>query len=224
MMLDARLYTTQLRDLASNAALQVGNITGADSVGAIARQVLADAPERFALAGLSMGGIVAFELLRQAPDRVTHLALLDTTPYADRPDRQAVRLEQVAQVAQGHLRDVVVNSLKPLYLAACNRGDARLLRPIVEMATELGPEVFRRQSLALRDRPDSTSLLSQIACPTLVLCGREDALCPVAYHELMAAAIPRADLVVLGSCGHLSPMERPDAVTTALWQLLRRSE
>lgn len=165
---------------------------------------------------------LAPQLEGQAPQRITHLALLDTTPYTDGPERQALRLEQVAQVEQGRLREIMVGSLKPLYLAAQHRGDQRLLGPLLEMAGDLGAEVFRRQSLALRDRPDSTPILTQITCPTLVLCGREDALCPVAYHEAMASAIPNADLQVLSGCGHLSPMERPEAVTAALRELLRR--
>lgn len=223
MMLDQRLYAAQRRSLARHTQVHVASIGGADSVAGIARQVLAGAPPRFALAGLSMGGIVAFELLRQAPQRITHLALLDTTPYADRPERQALRLEQIMRVERGQLREVMVDSLKPLYLAACHREEPRLRQSILAMATDQGAEVFRRQSIALRDRPDSTAMLGTIVCPTLVLCGREDALCPVAVHETMAAAIAHADLQVLSGCGHLSPMERPDAVSAALRDLLRRS-
>jgi pimeloyl-ACP methyl ester carboxylesterase len=169
-----------------------------------------------------MGGIVALELWRRARQRITHLALLDTNPYAERPQRRELRLAQIEQAERGGLRDVLVESMKPLYVASKNRGDLALLDRILEMGLALGPAVFRRQSLALRDRPDSVDTLGSIDCPSLVLCGREDALCPVAYHETMAQSMPRADLVVLAECGHLSPMEEPAAVAWALDRLLRR--
>jgi pimeloyl-ACP methyl ester carboxylesterase len=170
-----------------------------------------------------MGGIVAFEIWRRAGDRVTHLALLDTTPYTDAPERQEVRLEQIAMAEAGKLRELMVTSMKPLYLARKNRGNRRLVKRILDMALTAGPEVFRRQSLALRNRPASTATLATITCPALVLCGREDALCPVDVHATMAAAMPRADLQVLADCGHLSTMEEPAAVATALRRLLRRA-
>ncbi len=222
MMLDRRLYTAQRAGLSDATEVLIGDITQSDTIEGIANDVLSDAPRRFALAGLSMGGIVALEIWRRTPDRITHLALLDTTPYADRPDRREMRLEQIAIVEQGNLRQVLVESMKPLYLARKHRGDARLLKRILAMALALGPEVFRRQSLALRDRSDSTATLRTIDCPALVLCGREDALCPVELHATMAEAIPRADLQVLAECGHLSAMEEPAAVTAALRCLLKR--
>jgi pimeloyl-ACP methyl ester carboxylesterase len=169
-----------------------------------------------------MGGIVALEIWRQASERVTHLALLDTTCYADRPERRELRLEQIARVETGGLREVTA-SLKPLYLSNRNRNDSGLLQAILDMGLSLGADVFRRQSLALRDRRDNSETLPTIDCPALVLCGREDQLCPVEWHAMMANAIPHADLVVLADCGHLSAMEEPEAVTAALQRLLRRS-
>ena len=222
MMLDRRMYHGQLAGLSGAPGVLVGDLTGSDTIEALADDVLAAAPARFALVGLSMGGIVAFEIWRRARERVTHLALLDTTPHPDKPQRRALRLEQIAKVETGRLRDVLVESMKPLYLARRNRGNRRLLQSIVDQALALGPDVFRRQSLALRDRVDSTATLPTIDCPALVLCGREDELCPVEWHSAMAAAIPRADLVVLAECGHLSTMEEPGAVTAALKRLLRR--
>ena len=200
----------------------VSDPSAGETIGAIAEGLLAGAPARFALVGLSMGGIVALEMWRRAPERITHLALLDTTPHADRPERRALRLEQIAKVEAGFLREVLVESMKPLYLARRNRGNALLLQSIADQAITLGPEVFRRQSLALRDRPDSLATLPQIDCPSLVLCGREDQLCPVEDHVMMAGAMPRADLVVLADCGHLSAMEEPEAVTSAIIRLLHR--
>lgn len=222
MMLDGRVYAGTLAGLGEHAAV-VGDTTGADSIAALADAILHRAPPRFALVGLSMGGIVALEMWRRAHERITHVALLDTTPYADAPQRRELRLEQIAQVEQGALRDVLVGSMKPLYLAKKNRANAELLRGILEMGLDLGPEVFRRQSLALRERTDSLATLATIGCPALVLCGREDALCPPAFHATMAEAMPRADLVVLAECGHLSPLEEPEAVTAALRRLLARA-
>jgi len=221
MMLDARLYAYQSAKLAPSYAMMVGDLTRSSSISELARDVLGNAPERFALIGLSMGGIVAFEVWRQAPQRVTHIALLDTTFYPDRTERREVRLEQMAQVEVGGLREVTA-SLKPLYLSRRNRENPRLLQAIMEMGLELGSEVFRRQSLALRDRRDSSDTLPTISCPALILCGREDQLCPIDWHVAMANAIPNADLVVLANCGHLSAMEEPEAVTASLERLLRR--
>jgi pimeloyl-ACP methyl ester carboxylesterase len=221
MMLDARLYAHQLTHFDVGHAPLVGDLTRSSSIADLAADVLQDAPPKFALVGLSMGGIVALEIWRRARERVTHLALLDTTFYADRPERRELRLEQIARVESGGLREVTA-SLKPLYLSQRNRTNPRLLRAILDMGLELGPEVFRRQSLALRDRRDSIDTLPTITCPTLVLCGREDALCPVDWHVAMVNAIQGADLVVLAECGHLSTLEEPEAVTAALQRLLKR--
>ena len=220
MMCDARMWSSQIRDL--DIPCSVADLTGADSMPAIASKVLAAAPARFAVAGLSMGGIVAFEILRQAPDRISHLALLDTNPFADSPDRRSLRLEQIETAVNGGLRELAVDSLKPLYLAESNRDDDDLLNTILDMALDLGPDVFRDQSIALHDRIDSLETLASIAAPTSVICGAEDALCPVSYHEYMATRISDAHLVVLDDCGHMASMEQPDAVTAELADLLAR--
>jgi len=133
-----------------------------------------------------------------------------------------VRLEQMAAVERGELSQVLRTSMKPLYLAQRNRQNAALLEKLLRMGMALGAPVFQRQSLALKSRRDNRDLLPSIDCPALVLCGREDQLCPVEIHAEMAAAIPRADLVVLAESGHLPTMERPEAVAAALQQLLRR--
>jgi pimeloyl-ACP methyl ester carboxylesterase len=222
MMLDGGMYAAQIAALADLHPTSVADITRSNSVEQLARDALAAAPERFALIGLSMGGIVALEMLRQAPHRVTHLALLDTTANADRPERGPMRLEQMAAVERGELAQVLASSMKPLYLAQCNRRNAPLLEKILRMGLALGAPVFQRQSIALKTRRDNRDLLPSIDCPTLVLCGREDQLCPLEIHVEMAAAMPRADLVVLAESGHLPTMERPEAVAAALQQLLRR--
>ena len=223
MMLDGRMYTSQIAAIAADHRSTVADISGSSSVEALARDALAAAPQRFALVGLSLGGIVALEMYRQARHRISHLALLDTTPHADGPDRSATRLEHLAAVERGDLAQVLKTSMKPLYLADRNRANQKLLAAILQMGIALGPTTFRNQSLALMHRSSYRSMLASIDCPAMVLCGREDQLCPVSIHLDLANAIPRADLVVLAETGHLSSMEEPSAVTDALYHLLRRS-
>lgn len=221
MMCDARMWEAQIRSISCETL--VPDLSGHDNFADMASAVLETAPDEFAVAGLSMGGILAFELWRQAPERITHLALLDTNPSAEAPERQSIRLEQIEQVLAGGLRELAVDSLKPLYLAAANRDDDRLLNTILDMATDLGPDTFRNQSLALRHRVDSVGTLRDIDCPTIVICGSEDTLCPLAYHEFMAAEIPNAELIVIDNCGHLSSMEQPRAVTDSLLRLMAQT-
>ena len=222
MMLTYRLYAHQCSRLSSQYPVSIGDLTQSDTVRSLALDVLRAAPERFGLVGLSMGGIVALEICQLAPERVTHLALLDTTPHADAPGRRETRNAQIDRVRRGGLRQVLVDDMKPLYVGSKNRDNASLRRTVLEMGLELGSEVFLRQTVALRDRAANLQTLSTINCPTLVLCGREDRLCPPACHMEMAAAIADADLVMLAGCGHLSAMEEPEAVTDALVHLFRR--
>jgi len=217
MMCDARLFAPQIDALDIPAS--VADMTTAATVPGLAENVLKAAPDRFAVAGLSMGGILAFEIWRQAPERVTHMALMDTNPHADAPERRTIRTNQIERVFAGGLREVATEELKPLYLAEKNRDDEALLHRILDMAIDQGPGVFERQSLALLERADSVQTLKTIDCPTSVLCGNEDRLCPVEFHELMAATIPNARLIVLEDCGHLCSLERPEAVTAELQQL-----
>jgi len=220
MMCDARMWQSQIEHL--NVPVSVFVSKDFDNFTDAAADVLKKAPQHFALAGLSMGGILAFEIWRQAPQRVTHLALIDTNPFADSPERQSLRLEQIEQVLAGGLRQLAVDSLKPMYLAESNRNDEELLNLILDMATDLGPEVFRLQSLALRNRADSVETLTDINCPVSIMCGAEDTLCPVEYHDYMAARIESAALVVINDCGHLASMEKPEVVTQELRALLAR--
>ncbi len=217
MMCDSRLWEAQMDGLTDICEpITVADITGAPSVAVIASQVLARAPSTFALAGLSMGGIVAFEMWRQAAQRITHLALLDTNARAEAQERQALRQVQIDRAHEGGLRELMMEELKPNYLACANKRNQRLLNSIFNMAQDLGPEVFENQSIALRDRQDSCSTLATIDCPVLILCGEEDQLCPVEYHRFMASEIPDATLLILEDCGHLSSIEQPQRVTQAM--------
>ncbi|MEO5732189.1 MAG: alpha/beta fold hydrolase [Rubrivivax sp.] len=214
-MCDARLFGPLIDDLRGELVL-VGDLTADLSVAAMAQRVLASAPPRFALLGLSMGGIVALDMARQAPQRIARIALLDTNPLPESEDRSTMRLELMRLVAAGGLKSVVVERLKPAYLAAVNRDNATLLALVVEMAIDLGAEVFERQARALLSRPDGRTALGELRVPALVLCGREDALCTVAVHQAMAAAIPGSTLVVVEQAGHLPTLERPEAVNAAV--------
>jgi pimeloyl-ACP methyl ester carboxylesterase len=221
MMLDRRIYAGQFATLADRGDIVFGDISRADSIGAIATQVLDAAPERFALVGLSMGGIIAFEIWRQAAHRVTHLALIGTTPYGDSPARRPSRVEQIAQVQSAGLRQVLLGMM-PSYISGEGPITQRMASQVLDMGLSLGPEVFRRQSIALRDRPDSCATLARITCPTLIACGRDDALCPVHVHVSMAAAIPNSDLMVFANCGHLASLHAPAALSSGLSLLLNR--
>ena len=186
-----------------------------DSVGAMAAEILNNAPPRFALAGLSMGGIVAMEVLRQAPDRVERLALLDTNPLAEASEVKARRAPQMAAVREGRLRQVMRDEMKPNYLANGPRQGA-ILDLCMAMATDLGPDVFLRQSQALMDRHDQRATLSAYTCKTLVLCGRADGLCPVERHQLMHDLLPDSVLTIIEDAGHLPTLEQPQETTAAL--------
>lgn len=221
MMCDERLFAPQVPVLqAAGHPVSVGDLTTADSIAGLARDVLSKAPDRFALAGLSMGGIVALEMVRQAPERISRLALLDTNSREEDEERQRIRDRQMESVRQGGLKEIMRHEMKPRYLAQESLERKGLLNGVLEMAMDLGQEVFLRQSVALRNRPDSLESLAHMNLPALVLCGEGDSLCPVSYHELMAANLPLAILVVVPSCGHLSTLEQPAAVNNALLKWL----
>ncbi len=215
MMCDARLYAPQIAAFSGTRTVHCAPIGGHDSMAALADAVLAHAPPRFALAGLSMGGIVAMEIMATAPERVERLALLDTNPRAELPEMQARRAPQMARVAAGELREVMRDEMKPNYLAD-GPGRQAVLDLCMDMALDLGPDVFARQSLALRDRPDRQETLRGVRVPTLILCGREDRLCPVERHELMHVLIPDSKLEIVEGAGHLPVLENPAATNTAL--------
>jgi pimeloyl-ACP methyl ester carboxylesterase len=220
MLCDARLFAPQVDALSDMHDLEVLGIDGADSIDALADQVLARAPDRFNLAGLSMGAIVAMAIVGKAPERVTRLALLDTNHHADAPGRDQVRNRQIEAVRNGRMRQVVVDEMKPVYLAKANHSDQALLDLLIDMAMDLGPEVFVRQSVALRDRVDQTAALRAYCGQTLVLCGAEDTLCPVERHREMTALLDQSVLRIVENAGHISTLENAPAVNAALSQWL----
>lgn len=215
MMCDARLFGPQIAELSSEMTVTVAPITLGERIEEIASGLLDQLPKRFALAGLSMGGIVAMELLRRAPDRITRIALIDTNPLAETPVVAANREPQIVKVRSGRLLEVMRDEMKPNYLApGPQRSD--VLELVMDMAENLGPEVFIRQSRALQRRRDQQAVLRKCRAPTLVMCGAHDQLCPVKRHQFMAELIPFAELVVLENAGHLPTLEQPAETTAAL--------
>jgi pimeloyl-ACP methyl ester carboxylesterase len=214
---------TQLHDVARCSVPAYGEV---DSLPAMADAVLAAAPPRFALAGHSMGGRVALEVFRRARERVRGLALLDTgyeaRPPGDAGERErAGRMELVELARQRGMR-AMAQQWHPPMVHPDRLRDAVLVEAIVSMFERQDASVFEAQQRALLARPDATALLSEIACPTLVACGREDAWSPPSRHEAMARRIRGAQLAILERCGHMSTIERPDEVSAALRAWLGR--
>jgi pimeloyl-ACP methyl ester carboxylesterase len=217
LLCDAALWAPQVGDLSDLRNAWIADLTRHDSIAEMAAAVLREVPtERFALAGLSMGGYVAQEMVRQAPRRVERLALLDTRARPDEPDETQRRLAlmELAQREGGFAP--VTNRMLPLLVHPARVKDEPLVRSIREMAERVGLAAYLRQQGAIIGRPDFRPLLSSIRCPTLVLCGRQDALTPLVFHQEIAAAIPGAELEVIEACGHLSTLERPAEVNAAL--------
>ncbi|WP_300518344.1 alpha/beta fold hydrolase [Aliiroseovarius sp.] len=215
MMCDGRLFGPQIAAFSGTRAVQVAPLDAHDTVQALAADILAGAPERFALAGLSMGGIVAMEVLRQAPDRVDRLALLDTNPRAELDEVKEKRGPQMEAVRAGGLAQVMTEQMIPNYAhegSETPEMDALAL----QMALELGPQVFLRQSLALRDRPAQIETLAGYAGPSLVLVGESDRLCPLDRHEQMHGLLVSSTIEVIEKAGHLTTLEQPEATNAAL--------
>lgn len=212
---DARLWAHQVAHLTDIANPVVADLTVADTMRGLAEAVLEYAPPGpLALAGLSMGGYCALEIMRLAPERVTRLALLDTSARADTDEARANRENLIAKVEADY--NGVIEALLPKLLHPDHLEDATIAGTVRAMARAIGKDAYIRQQHAIMSRTDSRESLADIRCPTLVLCGREDAITPVAIHEELAAGIPGATLEIVEHSGHFTPLERPQAVTDAL--------
>ena len=215
LLCSARLYAPQIAALWPFGQVAVADHRRDADMAAIAQRILADAPPHFALAGLSMGGYVAFAMYRLAPERVAKLALLDTSARPDLPEQKVVRKKFIAMAEAGKLNDVV-DTLTPRFLHKNRHNDEALKRVVREMAAETGAEAFGRQQRAIMSRADSRLLLAKIHCPTLVLVGDGDDLTPPELAKEIAGGIAGAKLVIVPDCGHLSTLEKPEAVNAAL--------
>ena len=218
---DARVFQAQIESLADIAQSTVGDLTVADTIAELATDVLAHAPQKFALAGLSMGGYVALEIMRRAPERVIGLALLDTSARADTQEAIDNRVKLMEQ-AEANFQ-IVLDTQMPKVVHPLRMKYNSMVDTVYSMGHRVGKDAFMRQQRAIMGRIDSRPHLPKIVdCPTLVLCGRDDVLTPVALHEEMAAAIPGAKLVIIDECAHLSPMGQPEEVSAAMRAWLGR--
>lgn len=210
-----RLYADQVPALWTFGPVVVTDHRHDDSMDAIAARILRDAPPRFALIGLSMGGYIALAIMRTAPERVARLALLDTGPRADTPQQSDNRKRQIDIAAGGRFAEIP-DLQWPMLVHKNRQHDAALKQVVVQMAEDTGADAFIRQQRAIAGRPDSRPGLGAIRCPTLILVGDGDQLTPPELSSEMNVLIPGSRLVVVPDCGHLSTLERPEPVTRAL--------
>ena len=220
LLASARMYAAQIPPLWRVGPVTIADHTRADSMSGIAQDILYAAPPRFALVGLSMGGYIAFEMLRQAPQRITKVALLDTSARADAPEQSAMRRAQMSLAAQGRLAEVLEQQL-PRLVGRARREDAALREVFKLMAEEVGAAAFIRQQTAIMGRTDSRPTLGDIRCPALVLVGAEDELTPPERAAELAGGIAGARLVTVPQSGHVSTLEQPEEVTRALREWLQ---
>lgn len=215
LLCDEALWSHAQASLSDMADIRVADLTKDSSVKDMAKRVLDAAPARFALAGLSMGGYVAQEIMRQAPERVTRLALLDTSCKADAPEQRERRKALIQLSETGDFKGVTPRLL-PMLIHPDRLADAALTQTVMAMAERVGQAAFARQQMAIMGRPEGTADLAYIRCPALVACGRQDALTSPELHALMAREIPGARLVIIEECGHLAPLEQPQAASALL--------
>jgi pimeloyl-ACP methyl ester carboxylesterase len=219
LLTSPRLYGEQIPVLWRRGPVTVANHTRDDTVAAIAQRILAMAPSRFALVGLSMGGYIAFEIMRRAAERVVKLALLDTSARPDTPEQSEQRRARIAMAKSGRFAEIPDLQF-PKLVHPLHRDDKLLLGIVRRMADDTGPDAFVRQQTAIMTRPDSRPTLGAIRCPTLVLVGDGDQLTPPDRAAEMASGIIDSRLVILPECGHLSTLEQPRQVSQALTELL----
>ena len=219
LLCDDALWQPQAARFGRRCDIVVADLTRDDSLRGMAGRVLAAAPERFALAGQSMGGYVALEILREAPGRVSRVALINTSARPDTPEQITRRGELIKLAKTGTFKGVTPRLL-PVLVHASRLTDRPLTGTVMAMTERVGQAAFLRQQQAIIARPDSRPVLPRIGCPALVLCGRQDVLTPPALSEEMARAIPDAQLVLIDDCGHLAPIEQPEIVNQALEEWL----
>jgi pimeloyl-ACP methyl ester carboxylesterase len=218
---DERVYA-QVRSWLSDAADPVVvDLTTGDTMAALADDVLAKGPHRFALAGLSMGGYCALEIVHRAPERVAALALIDTSARPDTAESRANREKQIER-ARGGDYEALIEEVLPKWIHPSRVDDGAVADVVRAMARDHGPGTFERQQRAIMSRADSRPRLGRIKCPTVVVHGADDALMPREIPEETANGIDGAKLVIVPECGHLAPLERPAAVAAALVDLMQR--
>jgi pimeloyl-ACP methyl ester carboxylesterase len=219
---DERLYAAQIAALGRTHECRVFVFRDHDTLGGMAEHLLAHVPERFTLIGLSLGGYVAFEVIRRQLARIERLVLIDTTAAADMPERKAGRLRDIAKVREAGI-DALIPELPGRWLLPDHARQPALVNLMADMARGVGARGQLNQQTAMLARPDSHADLAKVAVPTLVMCGREDPVTPLADHEAMASRVAGSRLQVIEDCGHLSTIEQPQAVSRVLAEWLRAS-
>jgi pimeloyl-ACP methyl ester carboxylesterase len=219
LLCDAVVWEAQAAALRREYDVRVLSFEGLDAMHGMAEKVLANAPERFALAGHSMGGRVALEVYRRAPQRIERLALLDTGYEPVAPGEREKRAVLVDQALKEGIGSIAATWGLPM-LAPANRNNPGLVKAVVDMVGRMSGEIYAGQTRALLGRPDASDVLKRIACPTMVICGTEDGWSPPERHERMAALIPDAACRLIDRSGHMSMMEEPDAILQALQEWL----
>jgi len=214
------LWQNQIDGLADVADCWVSPLPAHDDLGAIADEILADAPPQFALAGYSMGGYICFEMYRRAPHRISRLGLFATTPYPERPAMARRRHMMIRKSESGYL--AMWREVLPRFVAPSRSNDAAFIERMAKMAYEGGATAFRAHQRAAANRRSHEDLLSRITCPTLVMVGADDALTSEEEHRTFAARIADAEMVVIPDAGHLAPLEQPEATTAAMRNWLIR--
>jgi pimeloyl-ACP methyl ester carboxylesterase len=215
LLCDEAMWSHQYKYLSEVAEITIADFTRSDSMPGMAEAALSAVQGNFALAGLSMGGYVALEIMRRAPERVSKLALLDTSPKSDTQE-QTERRHQLMKLTRDGNFDEVLSIFMSMIIHPARMKDKALCEEIGEMNRRVGPEAYVRQQKAIMGRPDSMDDLDRITCPTLVLCGRQDELTPPEIHEEIVSRIPNSRLAIIEDCAHLSTMEQPQAVTVML--------
>ncbi len=221
LLCDDALWEHQATFLDAIVDVRVADLTREDNLPDMARHVLARAPEHFVLAGLSMGGYVAQEIMRQAPERILSLALIDTNARADTPEQSERRKALMDEAQHGKFKGIGPKLLPNLVHPDFAK-DEDIASTVLGMAQRVGKEAFLRQQNAIMHRVDGRADLAKVNCPTLVLCGEDDVMTPPKVHQEMVDAIgDNADLVVVKHCGHLSPLEQPEEVSAAMFDWLQ---
>nr|WP_106743795.1 alpha/beta hydrolase [Yoonia maritima] len=215
MLCDARIFEPQISDLGSDHAVMFAPTTKGERMEEVASQILSWAPSKFALAGMGMGGMVAMEVLRRAPERVTRIALISTSPQPDTPEAASAREPQIIAARAGRWADVLQHEIHSTWMSP-NIDKVALVRLLTMMGNQLGPEAYVKQARAMQRRKDQQPVLRKITQPALVICGRHDGHYPVKRHEFMAELIPYATLEVIEDAGYLPTVEAANAVTAAL--------
>ena len=229
MMCDHRLWDEQIKHFSKEYKIYVPDMSQHRSLEALGREILDNLPAaKLVVAGLSMGGILAMELLRLSPERFEAVILLDTNHLSEMQARRELRATEIADAENGGLRDIIVKTMKPAYLVPGRHYHPELSETILKMAMEQGVACFVNQSLALRDRPDYTEVIQNISCPVLIAYGEKDVMCPPSRHNEMFALLSEetrklSSLVEIKGCGHLPTMEQPEEINAIMRNWLAKT-